>query len=337
MNTFELRGGLRLVVARLVFLLAMLTLSGGATCETIFQDDVIDGYRNCTWRDNGNGTSTLTMDVGFKQHKANWAESAPHWWTSRAFLLYAYDKNGKPQNLPTMWGDVYLNGERHTLPLVYPDHWMFRGDRGDWNKKQPFDAHIVFTIQNRFIEDWPAVSLWAANWSYAGNGWVWAEQTGAVYFYPGGTSGSCPKVDPVAPPPPPVTIKVAVPDWNLGELPRGDGTKTLSNSADQLCFTYSGPAIIGKRFVINATNANGRTGNRYRLTNFDDTSQVVPYNVKLDSMQGAVNLPNVGEGSLLLNGSGKTCFTPTFMTTVGQGTKEGTYGDVLTFTIKTKS
>lgn len=326
-------------MARMILPLLLMVLSGAACATTLVPADVIDGYRNCSWHDNGDGTSTLTVDVNFKRNLSYWAESAPDWWDSRAFVMYAYDGNGKPNAKPMLfWGHIYLNDVRDWTAIANYGYREFRGNSGDWLNKNPFVAHVVFTIQNEYIDAWPAISLQAANWSYSGTTRV--EKTGAVYLYRGVSTGSCPNVDPVTPPPPPpppTTINVSTPDWDLGELPRGNGTKTLSNSMDQLCFTYSGSAVSGKRFVIHATNANGRVNDRYRLRNVDDASQEVPYNVKLDSVQGTVNLPNFGEVGVLFNSSGRTCFVPTFTTTVAPNTKEGTYGDVLTFTIRTKS
>lgn len=144
-------------------------------------------------------------------------------------------------------------------------------------------------------------------------------------------------IDPVKPPPPSIGISVSAPDWNLGELPGGDGEKTLSGSADQLCFTYMSEAISGKQFIVNASNANGVVSNRYRLRNVSDASQFVPYSVILDSGSSKVSLPNTNNAAIPLSSSGKTCFVPTFKTSVGTSAKEGDYSDVLTFTVVTKS
>ncbi|MXN76211.1 hypothetical protein GR157_15870 [Burkholderia sp. 4701] len=145
-------------------------------------------------------------------------------------------------------------------------------------------------------------------------------------------------IDPTQPPPPPtIGISMTAPDWNLGELPEGDGEKILSSSSDQLCFTYIGAGVSGKQFIINAGSANGVAGNRYRLKNLKDATQLVPYSVTLDSGTSNVSLPNASNKSLSLDSSGKTCFVPTFKTTVGPTVKEGDYSDALTFTVVTKS
>ncbi|TDA48961.1 hypothetical protein EVG18_02480 [Burkholderia pyrrocinia] len=120
-------------------------------------------------------------------------------------------------------------------------------------------------------------------------------------------------------------------------MQEGDSTKTFSNSSEKLCVSYSGAAIRGKNFIINASNANGVASNRYRLKNLKDASQLVPYSLTLDSGTSNVSLPNASKTSLPLDSSGKTCFVPTFKTTVDPTVKSGDYSDVLTFTVVTKS
>lgn len=131
---------------------------------------------------------------------------------------------------------------------------------------------------------------------------------------------------------------MTAPDWNLGELQQGtDVPKTFTNTSEQLCFTYSGGAVSGKRFAINASSANGVAGNRYRLKNLQDATQLVPYSLTLSNDSSTVSLPNASNAAVSLGGSGRTCFEPTFRTTVGPTVKEGDYSDVLTFTVVTKS
>ncbi|KVL47668.1 hypothetical protein WT01_33600 [Burkholderia cepacia] len=132
------------------------------------------------------------------------------------------------------------------------------------------------------------------------------------------------------------------PDWNLGELDEGTADKILPNSTDQLCFTYQAAAVVRKKFVINASNANGIVNQKYRMKNLSDATQFVPYSVKLnrtDLESSSVVLPNTTSLSLEFNdrvGVNKTCFTPTFTTTVDKNVKAGDYSDVLTFTVVTK-
>ncbi|RQR52315.1 hypothetical protein DIE18_32330 [Burkholderia sp. Bp9125] len=95
--------------------------------------------------------------------------------------------------------------------------------------------------------------------------------------------------------------------------------------------------ISGKKFIVNASSANGVAANRYRLKNVNDASKLVPYNVTLNGGTSVVSLPNATNTTLSLDSSGKTCFVPTFKTSVGFSVTEGDYSDVLTFTVVTKS
>ncbi|OXI57804.1 hypothetical protein CFB47_31140 [Burkholderia sp. AU27893] len=207
------------------------------------------------------------------------------------------------------------------------------GGTGPWVTREPFIANFEVLISDEVVKDWPAVSLRAANFTGANNV---AENTGGVYVSKDMTSG-CKVIDPETPPPPDIGISMSAPDWNLGELPQGTQEKQMSNSADRLCFTYSGAAVGTKNFTIDAISQNGRDGTKFRLRNLADTTQIVPYDVKLEGAGTSLMLPNTGNVSLKFDGSGKTCFTPTFRTTVDKTLKPGDYSDVLTFTVVTKS
>ncbi|MDN7491520.1 MULTISPECIES: hypothetical protein [Burkholderia] len=203
----------------------------------------------------------------------------------------------------------------------------------EWNKRGAFVADVEVVINNSVVSDWPALSIRAGN--YTDDTHV-VEATGGAYLGRFGTASNCTVVDPETPPSPPIVLKMNAPDWNLGELPEGDSEKMLSG-ADQLCFTYDGPVVSGKKFVIDATSVNGVVGNRYRLRNVSDATQFIPYDVTLNSGSSTTHLPNTNNTALSLNSSGKTCFAPTFKTTVGRELKEGDYNDVLVFTVVTKA
>ncbi|WP_175818742.1 hypothetical protein [Burkholderia sp. BCC0419] len=204
----------------------------------------------------------------------------------------------------------------------------------EWKRDEAFIADVEVVIDNSVVSDWPALSIRAGN--FTGGADV-AEIKGVAYLGRFGTASNCIVIDPEIPPPPPIEINMTAPDWNLGELPDGDGEKVLSTNADQLCFTYRGIAVSGKKFVINASNANGIVGNRYRLKNVKDASQLIPYDVTLDSGSSTLHLPNTNKAALSLDSSGRTCFFPTFRTTVDRSLKDGDYNDVLVFTVVTKS
>lgn len=77
---------------------------------------------------------------------------------------------------------------------------------------------------------------------------------------------------------------------------------------------------------------------RYRMTTVDTPqTSAVPYSVDPDSGSEVLSLPNAASSTLQFNRNGRTCFVPTFRASVASDQKEGTYLDVLTFTVVTKS
>ncbi|RQR52309.1 hypothetical protein DIE18_32280 [Burkholderia sp. Bp9125] len=327
------------------FLISFLSVFAGSACayNNLIYDRVISGYGACSWQDNGDGTSLLKLTINFLEgagHTGNQPGSRGKF-ASRGILLYTYDKNGNMNPSSGAAKSVKMNTAEPMA--VWLGGWGFKMYWGGlptnvagshWMREEAFNANMEILIDNQVVSDWPALSVQAANGTY---GDAVGEITGGAYLDRFGTVSNCTVVDPVLPPPPPIGINMIAPDWNLGELPEGDADKVLSTSADQLCFTYAGAAVSGKAFVINASSANGVVGNRYRLKNVNDASQLVPYSVTLNSGTSSVSLPNVTNTALSLDSSGKTCFVPTFKTTVDPKLKEGDYSDVLTFTVVTKS
>jgi len=165
------------------------------------------------------------------------------------------------------------------------------------------------------------------------------EELGGVYITLE-TGNTCKVVNSeVAPtkPPPSVMVDVAAPDWNLGELPQGDSEKTLAGAEQQVCFTYTGLDGGAPNFVIDATSVNGISGNRFLLRNTGKPSQTIPYDLTLDSGSATLRLPNTSASPVKLSNAARTCFVPTFRTSVDMAVDAGDYSDVLTFMVVTKS
>ncbi|MBU9675396.1 hypothetical protein KTF37_00890 [Burkholderia multivorans] len=315
--------------------------------------DISDRYHSCSWTDNGNGTSTLRVSIDYKPSEGRTLGQP---FLSRGILVYAYDRNGRMLESSDIAEAVYMGGNRQTIVspgrhgyVMYNGYIVGSGlnppDYTWWGVTRAFTAQVTVIVDNARIEHWPALSIRAGN--YASKlapgpipgrhyGFDVAEIKGAAYLARYGGSGSCNLVNPITPPEPPrsVAIDVTAPNWDLGELPRGEGKKSFSSIDDALCFKYSGSAVHGKRFVIDATSAAGTVNGRYRLKNGTDT---IPYTVELSN--GAVNipLPNTGSMTVPLDSTGRSCWMPTFTTDVPADAKAGQYHDVLTFTVVTKT
>lgn len=321
--------------------LAALSFDAFASDFKLLLANVINSYGACSWRNNGDGTSTIGLVINYRTITGNLGGGrSDDLFVSRGIMIYTYDKNGlmRPTSLAAEY--VVINGVKNTGKFSNSNYAMYflrpyQGGAGDWQKKGPFSANVEVHINNSAIKDWPGVAIRAGNYTTGDDA---GEITGGAYVSSMGAS-ACRVIDPTVPPPPPppaITIDMAVPDWNLGELPRGDSVKTLATPAQQLCFTYTG-ADSARNFVIDATNANGVSGNRYLLKNISKPEQAVPYSVTLDSGSATFTVPNRSNSPVTLNNGNRTCFVPTFKTSVDMTVGTGDYSDVLSFTIVTKS
>lgn len=321
-------------------------LSSNAVAWKLQYAKVIDSYGRCEWRNNGDGTSTIDLDVRFRSIKGALGKDDKGYpkpdsvFASRGILVYTYNAEGKMNPSEAVAKYVAINGAKATGIFKRGDNYVmyfvgFDDNVPEWTIKDPYSVTVQVMIDNSVIKDWPGVAIRAGNFTSSDDV---AESTGGAYVSNMGSNNACTVVDPATPPPQPpaaIEINMAAPNWNLGELPRNDGTKSLSGPADQLCFTYSGKAA-SHAFLIDATSENGIVGGRYQLKNAKKT-QTVPYDVTLDSGSARFNLPNAYGDLVKLDKDHKTCFVPTFRTTVDMSVDPDDFSDVLSFTIVTKS
>ncbi|WP_157661146.1 hypothetical protein [Burkholderia ubonensis] len=292
---------------------------------------------DCKWT---SGENNITLDFKVSLFNTSSDEDIRG---SKALIVYRYNKNGKvmPVKLATT---TAIETKYRTPGRIHEDYYGtafydISGDDVAWRISQ-FTEVVGYqvVVSKDEIREWRAIGVQMGRYHY--DGYVLSRRD-MVYMTEENTGGAgvCKKFidEKVPPPPPPISIDVNAPDWNLGELERGENIKKFSSVTEQLCFTYTGTAVSGKSFIINASNVNGIASNTYRLRNLNDSSQLVPYSVTLDSGSSTVSLPNMSNAALSLDSSGKTCFMPTFKASVGSSVKEGDYSDVLTFTVVTKS
>jgi hypothetical protein len=315
-------------------IIMLLAFSGKAFSWVLEKKSIITGYSACSWVSNGNGTSTLRVNMNYK----NATGSSNGGFSTRAVLLYTYDKNGvmKPSSAAAKY--VSLGGIKSEYGSNFSGNYVLYtqgSDKYPWNRADAFVAAFEILIDDAVVSDWPGISVQAGNYT-SGNDV--GEITGGAYLTKDMAS-QCKVIDPIKPPPPEIVISLSAPDkWDLGELPQGDGEKLMGN--DPLCFFHaSGETLNGLNFVIDASNEKGRDGAtaKYRLQHLTKPDQFVPYDVKLEGGTNTVILPNTTSVPVQFSSTGRTCFTPTFRTTVGKSVKGGDYSDTLTFTVVTKS
>lgn len=332
--------------------LAVLSCNAFAQVANIQYANVINSYGACSWQNNGDGTSTINLVVNYRPITGNLGKNPngslrpDSVFNSRGVMVYTYDTFGKMRPSSAAAKYVVMNGTRHSKLYDKNSKYVMyyaltEGPKPmplpGWDNTGTHSVMIEILIANSAIKDWPGIAIRAGNYT---KGDDVGEITGAAYVSSIGSQSGCKVIDPEVPQPePPAAIEVdaVVPDWNLGELPRGDDEKTLAGVAEQLCFTYTRKDEGYRSFVINATSANGILDNRYLLKNTSKPSQTVPYDLTLDSGSATFALPNTAESPVLLNKGNRTCFVPTFRTSVGLGADAGDYSDVLSFTIITKS
>ncbi|WP_131723275.1 MULTISPECIES: hypothetical protein [Burkholderia] len=315
-----------------VLLLSLLFVAEGAKAFTLITSDVLWSYKSCSWTNNGDGTSKINVSMEFKTAPDKIGLGI---WTARGILIYTYDENGKILPSSRAAKSITLNGVSSDQIYRGDDYFIYYGLKGDWKKQSYLVAEVEVIIDNSVIAKWPGIGVRAG--AYTTKADV-GEVTGAAYLSKMGTS-KCDLLEPTLPPPPPpaaITVDVAAPDWNLGELPRGEGEKTLSGLTEQLCFTYSG-VNSSRQFVIDAKGENGTSGGTFFLKNVTNAAQKIPYKVTLDSGVDKFTVPNGSGSPVSLNNGNRTCFVPTFKTSVGMSVDVGNYSDILTFTIVTKT
>ncbi|MCA7936089.1 hypothetical protein [Burkholderia cepacia] len=338
MNESIFKHGMTLLFRCVILVMGVVPMHVDAQTRlfNLLLDPLSNGYGACSWQDNGNGTSTISLTIDYKKVAGH---TVGRIFASRGILVYTYDSNGVMRASSKAAQTVRINGAAHRYIYEGNGYAMYYASVGptNWLNEEPFIANVSILISNSVIKDWPAIAIRAGNFTWGDDV---GEIKGAAYLSTLGGNGACKVLDPTVPPPPPppaITIAVAAPDWDLGELARGGAVeKTLARPADQLCFTYSGVAGT-QNFVIDAQSQNGIAANRYLLKNVSNASQTIPYDLTLDSGTASFTVPNTAKRPIALNKDNRTCFVPTFRTWIDSTVKVGDYSDVLTFMIFTKS
>lgn len=315
--------------------------SGDGSAFELEYSNLSNGYSNCAYRDNGNGTSTISLGISYKSTQGHLGMSNRPF-HSRAILLYTYDQNGTLRNSTTIATTILMNNVRHLAFFRGNNYVTYYGaspepgeSKSAWKVEDPQTVLVEIVFDNRHLSPWPAVGVRAGNMTIGNDV---GESTGLAYIGATALPGMCNVItDPTKPPLPNPKIVMNAPDWNLGELPPGTATKReFAAAAEQLCFTYDHLKWKGQGYAINATNQNGLSGNGlYQLKHQTSPSDTVPYRVVLrNALSNAqVDLPNNRNVVSTLGNSGRDCFDPTFYAETPTAAKEGDYSDVLTFTV----
>lgn len=310
----------------------MALYAGKASALKMKYSNLSNGYSNCSYVSNGNGTSTVKVSISYKQ-AAGHAGSLTY--VARGIILYSYNAKGGLNVSSNIARALSVGGVAPFGAYQGEDYYIYYNV---WGGEEPFTADVVIVFNDSDIAQWPALGVRAGNFT---SGEDVGDSAGLAYITPSTKGGICTLLaNPGLPPPPvDVTLTMTAPDWDMGELSRDKETiTTLGTPKDQLCFSYEGAKyVVYQKYIINATNVNGLSDNgRYLLTSLEDSLQTIPYSLTLQSTTDTVLLPNIKNAVFTLSNSGRTCFTPTFKTLVAKWAKGGAYSDVLTFTVVAK-
>lgn len=323
--------------------------SAGVTADMLSFSDVSSGYSDCRFYDGGS-TYEIELTVNFKS--ASGRIGSAEFFRARGVMLYTYNADGVMNSFDAAQSVAINNykGRDHfyansTFGEHYDLYWDYGCAYNVWCTSNAFAAKVRILVPKSSIAGWPAIAVRAANVGSVSGGVKSTDHIGDIqgvaYLSPNTKNGQCEILNSPVNPPLPVTpnITMTAPDWDLGELPRGEETElTLPATKDQLCFSYEGStALSNQKFLINATNIHGVSGDgRYLLKSLLDSSQTVPYTLTLANSKDSVLLPNTQSRLFSLDTGGRTCFTPTFKAQPDPTVKAGAYSDILTFTVVVK-
>ncbi|MGR2858841.1 hypothetical protein FY046_22640 [Erwinia sp. 1181_3] len=327
---------MRVIISGVLVILIHCLAVSSAYSANIVKADVAKRYSGCSLQKTQYGTYAR-LTISFNAVEGIIGSDKLR---SRAILFYTYSKEGLPvRSYPlrvqinssdtTLIGSMRENGYVRIfaqnvwgVPITYP-----------WGEAGAFIGETSVYFYNDDIENWAAVAISSGVDTL---GTHYNDNKSAYITF--GSEGSCRIIaDPENPPEPDVSMTATAPDWDLGEIKSGEQIIPFSSSQSQFCLEYDQAYATGKKFVINASSQNGAVNNQYQLIGLQDNTQIIPYQLTLDSGSNKVDLPNGPLSTLPLLPGGKTCFLPTFRTFAPKGIKKGDYSDVLTFTIATKA
>lgn len=305
-----------------------------ASAWELILSNVSNSYSNCSYTETDTD-ATFRLTIGYNKAQGNVGYAN---FFSRGILLYTYNQAGMLNQSSNIASSVTIDNAPSSGVYRGIGYAMYYGNSGSWFNTQPLSAEVKITLQKKHIENWPAVGIRAGNYT---SGDDVGEISGVAYIGLSAAGNNCNVIVDPELPPPAVNPKVSMtaPDWDLGELQRGEETVlTLPATKDQLCFSYEGvAAITDQKYIINATNTNGLSASgSYLLKSLEDSSQTVPYTLMLANSKDSVMLPNTQNRLFTLDAGGKTCFSPTFKAQPDKAVKGGAYSDILTFTVVTK-
>ncbi|MXK61431.1 hypothetical protein GRT41_34140, partial [Burkholderia pseudomallei] len=121
---------------------------------------VVSSYNACSWRDNGDGTSTVKVAIRF----ARYIWVVANGFYSRGILVYGYNKLGRPIQNSAIVRELSMNGVNYSDEIGGSSYIVYSGlFLPQWSISDPLLANVEILIDNSQISQWPAISVQAGN------------------------------------------------------------------------------------------------------------------------------------------------------------------------------
>lgn len=322
---------MKYLMLKTIILSMILSLSSPSLGASIIKERV-GLYNSCELMDNGDGTSTATVNVTYYAY----LHADPM--AIRAVALYFYNKDGSfssnklvsPENISL--GGVNASGSQEVGYTTY-----YSGQTGDWKKVFGITADFSILVPNTHLQEWNAMSLRLVDQDIRGNFYV--ENRGAAYITYD-NKGSCQIIEPSEPPDPPSNVKFEfiLPQlWDLKEIPPGISEVSFSGvRSEEFCIKYDNKQTSDTQFLMTVNSSNEKESN-FNLINNLTPEDTIKYKLLLSDGGNNLLFPSNSGNSYIFNKNDQeVCFFPTFKLDAGSNPKEGQYSDILNFNIIVK-
>ncbi|EKT61995.1 hypothetical protein [Providencia burhodogranariea] len=318
---------MKYLMLKTIILSTILFLSFPSLSASIIPDSV-GTYNSCELIDNGDGTSTATVNVTYQYY------THPEPMLSRAVFLQFYDKYGEYSPKKISDSAISLGGTTASSTTGIGMSALYAGNSGDWKGIKGRTTDFSILVPNSYLEEWQGMALGVADRNIAGN--FYLEESGVAYLLYDG-DGTCRVIPPEKPPEPPKNIKFkfSLPQlWDLKEIPPGISDVSFSGvRSEEFCIKYDNKQTSDTQFLMTVNSVNEKE-NDFNLINNLRPGDTIKYKLLLsDGVNNLLFPSNSGNSYIFNKNDQEVCFFPTFKIDAGSNPKEGQYSDMLNFNI----
>ncbi|MCW2258479.1 hypothetical protein M2263_004570 [Providencia alcalifaciens] len=281
------------LMLKTIILSMLLSLSSPSLSANINEDNV-GLYNSCELIDNGDGTSTATVNVSYYGYLHTFPMEY------RAVVLFFYDKDGRYFFKPLSPGNISLGATKSVGYEQVGLNAYYGSQKGDWKKVFGFTTDFTVIVPNNYFDEWNAISLRLADRDIRGDYYV--ENRGAAYLTYD-NNGSCQIIDPIDPPDPEPNVKFefTLPQlWDLKEIPPGISEVSFSGvRSEEFCIKYDNKQTSDTQFLMTVNSSNEKESN-FNLINKLTPEDVIKYKLLLSDGGHNLLFPSNSGNSLSL-------------------------------------